>query len=219
MHVVIGGCGRVGSEMTVALTRQGHTVAVIDKNQTAFDRLPPGFAGRNLVGLVFDRETLEAAGIKEAGAFVAVTNGDNSNIVSARIAREHYEVSKVVARIYDPRRAEIYRKLGIPTVATVQWASAEIYDLLFHGIEHAELAIGDGEMVMLKIDVPTPLSGKAMSVLAEPGISMVVALDRMGSATIPGPDVTFQDGDVAHVIVRRTSIEALREKLAATEHH
>lgn len=219
MHVVIAGCGRVGSEMTVSLVRQGHTVAVIDKNPSAFDRLPPGFEGRTIVGIAFDKEVLEAAGVRDAGAFVAVTNGDNSNIVSARVAREHYEVPKVVARIYDPRRAEIYRRLGIPTVATVQWASAEIYDLLFHGIEHAELAIGDGDMVMLRLDVPAPLAGKRVSILSEPGRSMVVAIDRMGRASIPGPDMTFQEGDVAHVIVTRESIEALREKLAQTEHH
>jgi trk/ktr system potassium uptake protein len=154
MHVVIAGCGRVGSDLTVSLAQKGHTVSVIDKNAHAFERLPPGFEGQTLVGIVFDRETLEAAGIKEAGAFVAVTNGDNSNIVSARIAREHYGIKSVVARIYDPRRAEIYRRIGIPTVATVQWASAEIYDQLFHGIEHTELAIGDGDMVLLRLEVP-----------------------------------------------------------------
>lgn len=219
MHVVIAGCGRVGAEMTVSLARQGHTVSVIDKNASAFERLPPGFEGQTLVGLAFDRETLEAAGIRDAGAFIAVTNGDNSNIVSARIAREHYTVDKVVARIYDPRRAEIYRRLGIPTVATVQWASAEIYDLLFHGIEHAELAIGDGDMVLLRLDVPGFLAGKKISMLGEPGKAMVVAIDRMGSASIPGPESTFQQGDVAHVIVRRDSIEILRQKLQPEAHH
>lgn len=219
MHVVIAGCGRVGAEMTVSLARQGHTVSVIDKNPAAFERLPPGFEGQTLVGLAFDRETLEQAGIRDAGAFIAVTNGDNSNIVSARIAREHYTIDKVVARIYDPRRAEIYRRLGIPTVATVQWASAEIYDLLFHGIEHAELAIGDGDMVLLRLDVPAHLAGKKVSMLSEPGKALVVALDRMGSATIPGPDATFQEGDVAHVIVRRDSIEILRSKLHPESQH
>jgi len=219
MHVVIAGCGRVGSEMTVSLTRQGHTVAVIDKTPAAFDRLPPGFEGRTLVGLAFDKETMEAAGIREAGAFVAVTNGDNSNIVSARIAREFYEVEKVVARIYDPRRAEIYRKLGIPTVATVQWASAEIYDLLFHGIEHAEFAIGDGDMVMLRLDIPSSLAGRRVADLEEDGRMRVVALDRMGKATIPVEATTFQQDDVAHVIVRRDSIEILREKLTIGDQH
>jgi len=219
MHVVIAGCGRVGSDLTVSLSRKGHTVSVIDKNAHAFERLPPGFEGQTLVGIVFDRETLEAAGIKEAGAFVAVTNGDNSNIVSARIAREHYNIERVVARIYDPRRAEIYRRLGIPTVATVQWASAEIYDQLFHGIEHTELAIGDGDMVLLRLEIPRELAGRSVSWLGEPGNALVIALDRMGSASIPPEDMTFQEGDVAHVIVRRDAIDSLRERLTHVPEH
>ena len=219
MHVVIAGCGRVGSDLTVSLTRQGHTVSVIDKNPHAFERLPPGFEGQTLVGIVFDRDILEAAGIREAGAFVAVTNGDNSNIVSARVAREYYGIEKVVARIYDPRRAEIYRRLGIPTVATVQWASAEIYDQLFHGIEHQELAMGDGDMVMLRLEVPEVLAGRPVSELSEPGDALVVAIDRMGKASIPPEDATFQEGDVAHVIVRREAIDALRQRLTPPPDH
>ena len=219
MHVVIAGCGRVGSDLTVSLSKQGHTVSVIDKNPSAFERLPPGFEGQTLVGMSFDRDTLEAAGIKEAGAFIAVTNGDNSNIVSARIAREHYNIDKVVARIYDPRRAEIYRRIGIPTVATVQWASAEIYDQVFHGIEHTELAIGDGDMVILRLEIPAELAGTKVSALGEEGRAMVVAVDRMGGAVIPADDLTFQQGDVAHVIVRRDSLEDLRARLKKQEDH
>ena len=219
MHVVIGGCGRVGSDLTISLTKQGHTVSVIDKNPHAFERLPPGFEGQTLVGIVFDREILEAAGIREAGAFIAVTNGDNSNIVSARIAKEHYAIEGVVARIYDPRRAEIYRRLGIPTVATVQWASAEIYDQLFHGIEHTELAIGGGDLVLLRIDIPQELAGRPASSLGDDGKAMVVAIDRMGSASLPAEDTTFQEGDVAHVIVRREALDDLRSKLKEIPEH
>jgi trk system potassium uptake protein TrkA len=219
MHVVIAGCGRVGSELTVTLTSQEHSVSVIDKNPHAFERLPPGFEGQTLVGIVFDRETLEAAGIREAGAFIAVTNGDNSNIVSARIAKEHYEVDKVVARIYDPRRAVIYRRFGIPTVATVRWASSEIYDLLFHGIEHAELAMGSGQMVLVRLDVPPAWAGRTVSALNDAGRAMVVALDRMGSVTIPTDDTTFQDGDTVHVIVARDALPDLRERLAEEADH
>jgi len=217
MHVVIAGCGRVGSQLTVNLARHGHTISIIDKKPTAFERLPPGFEGQTLVGMVFDRETLEEAGIKDAGAFIAVTNGDNSNIVSARIAREHYGIDRVIARIYDPRRAEIYRKLGIKTVATVRWASAEIYDVLFHGIEHTELAIGSGDIVVLRIEIPSHLAGHAVGELTEEGKSLVVAVDRMGTPTIPGPDATFQQGDVAHIIVDRSAIDSLRARME--EHH
>lgn len=215
MHVVIGGCGRVGSQLTVNLARQGHTVSIVDKNPRQFERLPPGFEGQTLVGMVFDRETLEEAGIKEAGAFIAVTNGDNSNIVSARIAREHYAVERVVARIYDPRRAEIYQRLGIKTVATVRWAASEIYDLLFHGIEHAELAIGNGELVLLRVDIGPQLAGQLASSLNDPGRAMVVAVDRMAGPAIPGAQTTLQQGDVAHVIVVRDGIDDLRQRLEA----
>ena len=217
MHVVIGGCGRVGSQLTVNLVKHGHTISVIDKKPAAFERLPPGFEGQTLVGMVFDRETLEQAGIKDAGAFIAVTNGDNSNIVSARVAREAYGIERVVARNYDPRRAEIYQRLGIKTVATVRSAASQIYDLLFHGIEHAELAIGNGAMVLLRVEIGAQLAGKEVSALAEPGKAMVVAVDRMGTASIPGAGATFQEGDVAHIIVARDSIEALRVRLEG--HH
>ncbi|MFN2641373.1 MAG: TrkA family potassium uptake protein, partial [Actinomycetota bacterium] len=192
-----------------------HTVAVIDKNQRRFERLPPGFEGLTYVGLVFDRETLEAAGIKEAGAYIAVTNGDNSNILSARVAREAYNVEKVVARIYDPRRAEIYRRLGIPTVASVQWTSGEIYDMLFHGFEHAEMAFGGGEMILLRLDVPANLAGRQVDFLNEAQQANVVAVDRMGTATIPAAKATFQEGDVVHIVIRRDGIPLLREKMAA----
>src|SRR5436305_4749310 len=129
------GCGRVGAALTVQLAKSGHSVAIIDKRAEAFERLPPGFHAKTVVGFGFDREALEDAGIKEAGAFVAVSSGDNSNIVSARVAREHYHVPKVVARIYDPRRAEIYERLNIPTVASVAWSVGQIEFLLFHGRE------------------------------------------------------------------------------------
>lgn len=213
MHIVIGGCGRVGSQLTVTLVRQGHTVSIIDKNARAFERLPPGFEGRTLVGMVFDREAMEEAGIQDAGAFIAVTNGDNSNIVSARVAREHYHVDRVVARIYDPRRAEIYQRLGIKTVATVRWAAAEIHDILFHGMEHAELALGNGDIVLLRIEIGSHLAGSSVSSLTDPGRAMVVAVDRMGTPSIPKAKSTFQEGDVAHIVVARDAIDALRERL------
>src|SRR5712691_11362129 len=135
MRIVIMGCGRVGAELTVQLAKAGNHVSIIDKRKEAFDRLPPGFTAKTLVGVGFDREVLEEAGIKEADAFVAVSSGDNSNIVSARIAREHYHVPQVVARIFDPRRAEIYERLNIPTVASVRWAAQQIKFLLFHDKE------------------------------------------------------------------------------------
>src|SRR6059058_674217 len=136
------GCGRVGAALTVELAKAGHSVAIIDKRPEAFDRLPPGFQAKTIVGVGFDREVLEEAGIKQADAFIAVSSGDNSNIVSARIAREHYHVPKVIARIYDPRRAEIYERLNIPTIASVAWSVQQIEYLLFHGREELKESYG-----------------------------------------------------------------------------
>lgn len=218
MHVVIAGCSRVGLELTVGLARQGHTISLIDKDPLKFERLPPGFEGQTLVGWAFDREILEEAGIRDAGAFIAATNGDNSNIVSARIAREHYGVERVVSRIYDPRRAEIYQRLGIKTVATVKWAATQIYELLFHGFEHAELDIGNGEMVLLRVEVPDNLAGRTIASIEEDGKARVMALDRNGTPTIPGPAATFQHGDVVHVAVARGEMENLRARLQEVHH-
>src|SRR3954462_6668128 len=144
MHVVIMGCGRVGSELTLQLGKAGHNVVIIDKNATAFDRPPPGLGARTIVGLGFDRDVLEEAGIKEADAFIAVSNGDNSNIVSARVALEHYHVPKVIARIFDPRRAEIYERLNIPTVATTTWGVKQIMLMLTHPREEIKESLVGG---------------------------------------------------------------------------
>ena len=126
MHVVVVGCGRVGSGLAGILEDGGHTVAVVDKAAKAFRRLPEGFSGKTVVGVGFDRDLLREAGIEQAGALAAVTNGDNSNIMVARTAREMFGIERVVARIYDPRRAAIYEKLGIPTIATVQWTTDRV---------------------------------------------------------------------------------------------
>jgi trk system potassium uptake protein len=123
VHVIIAGCGRVGSELATNLQRLGHSIAIVDKNVKAFERLKADFAGRKVVGFVFDREVLTEAGIEDAEAFAAVTSGDNSNILGARVAKDHFRVPHVVARIYDPRRAQIYQRLGIQTVATVRWTT------------------------------------------------------------------------------------------------
>src|SRR5256714_6986701 len=131
MHVIVVGCGRVGSELAVSLDRGGHSVAIIDKRRNAFRRLPERWSGRAVLGFGFDRDHLEQAGVKEAGALAAVTSGDNSNVLTARIARETYQIPNVVARIYDPRRALIYQRLGIPTVATVAWTTDQVVRKLF----------------------------------------------------------------------------------------
>ncbi len=207
MHVVIVGCGRVGAALTVELGQGGHSVSIIDKRQDAFDRLPPGFQARTFVGTGFDRELLEEAGIADAGAFVAVTNGDNSNIVSARVAREHYHVPKVIARIYDPRRAEIYERLNIPTVSTVRWAAKQVQYLLFHGRETMRDSLAGGSLTHLQVELPDHLVGKRIASVESEGEVEVVGVDRGGTGFIPTPDSTFKEGDVAHFIVHKDAMD------------
>jgi trk system potassium uptake protein TrkA len=209
VYIVIMGCGRVGGELTVQLGKAGHSVAIIDKRKEAFDRLPPGFQAKQVVGFGFDRDVLEEAGIKSAGAFVAVSNGDNSNIVSARVAREHFHVPKVVARIYDPRRAEIYERLSIPTVASVRWSAQQIQFLLFHGREEMKESFAGGSLLHMQLSIPDHLAGKPVSSLEDPGMLVVAGVDRGGSGFIPVDGSTFQQGDVAHVIIARDAMDRL----------
>lgn len=214
---MIMGCGRVGAELTAQLSRAGHDVAVIDKRKEAFDRLPPDFRATTIVGVGFDQEVLEKAGIREADAFIAVSNGDNSNILSARVAREHYRVPKVIARIYDPRRADIYERLNIPTVATVRWAARQIQYMLFHDREEIRDTIAGGTLLHLQVPVPAHLVGQKVQTVEAEGEVEVIAVDRGGSGFIPQTGSTFQEGDIAHFLVAREAQEkfdVLMEPLA-----
>jgi trk system potassium uptake protein TrkA len=219
VRVVIVGCGRVGILLTQELSRAGHEVAVIDKNAAAFDRLPPGFDARTVVGLGFDREVLEEAGIKEADAFLAVSNGDNSNIVSARVAREHYHVPQVIARIYDPMRADIYEKLNIPTVSTTRWGVKRIMMMLTHTREEIKETLAAGDLFRMRIQIPQHLVGKPVRELNVEGKILVAGVDRGGSGFIPVGSSTFQEGDFAAVIVQKDALEMLDDLLEPVGEH
>jgi trk system potassium uptake protein TrkA len=215
VHVIIMGCGRVGAELTVKLCDDGHDVAIIDKRREAFDRIPPGFSARTFVGLGFDRDILEDAGIKQADAFVAVSSGDNSNIVSARVALEHYHVPRVIARIYDPRRAEIYERLNIPTVATVRWGVKQIELMLFHDREEVRESLGGGDLVRARVPVPAHLVGTPVTSLNIPGKLLVAAVSRGGGGFIPVADSVLQAGDYLGVIMAKDGMDLLDEQLSA----
>jgi trk system potassium uptake protein len=207
------GCGRVGILLTQELVKAGHEVGVIDKNPAAFDRLPPGFEARTYVGLGFDRTVLEEAGIKEADAFIAVSSGDNSNIVSARVAREHYHVPKVIARIYDPRRAEIYEKLNIPTVATTTWGIKQIQLMLHHDRKEIRESLGGGNILRVRVPVPAHLVGKHVRDLDVEGKILVASVSRRGSGFIPTAESTFQDGDYLVVMMIKDALDLLDQQL------
>jgi len=213
VHVIVVGCGRVGSELAVELEKAGHTVAVIDKARNAFRNLPPSFSGKAILGFGFDREHLEQAGIEEAGALAAVTSGDNSNVLTARIARETYEIPNVVARIYDPRRAVIYQRLGIQTVATVAWTTDQVLRRLLPEKSVSEWTDATGSIRLVERALPALGAGRKLSELEEPGRVRLVAFSRAGEARLCGPDLLGQEGDILHLAVRSDARDDLETRL------
>ena len=220
MHVVVVGCGRVGSMLAVALEREDHTVAVIDKNRNALRRLPERFSGKVVLGFGFDRDHLEAAGIREASAFAAVTSGDNSNILSARIARENYGIENVVARIYDPRRALIYQRLGIPTVATVAWTTDQVLRKLTPEKSVTEWSDATGKLSLVERVLPDAWAGKKLVHLDGGDRFRVVSVTRSGTPRLATSELVGQEGDVLHLSVVAGAEAELDELLAHPgDHH
>jgi trk system potassium uptake protein TrkA len=223
VQVIVVGCGRVGSELAIALEQAGHAVAIIDKDKRAFQkRLPERWTGRAVLGYGFDRDHLEQAGIGEADALAAVTSGDNTNILSARIARETYEIPNVVARIYDPRRAIIYQRLGIPTVATVSWTVDQVIRKLVPDQLASEWTDATGELTLIERVLPAAWCGRRLSELDEGIMFRVMAVTRGGAAQLPSSDLLGQEGDIVHIAARKDAIDSLAARLAkdpATGHH
>ncbi len=215
MHYVIMGCGRAGSTLAQLVEDHGHTVAVVDQNPDAFRRLGAGFEGRRVVGLGFDRDTLLEAGIQEAYAFAAVSSGDNSNILAARVARETFGVAKVVARIYDPGRAEVYQRLGIPTVATVRWTADQMARRLLPVDATPEFRDASGTVVLAEVRVHLGWVGRRMAALEHASSGRVAFLTRLGEGLVPGADTVYQEGDLVHLVVHENGLEAAETVLAA----
>jgi trk system potassium uptake protein TrkA len=213
MHVVIVGCGRVGSGLARILEERGHSVAVIDKEPRAFRRLYEDFRGRTVTGVGFDRDRLREAGIEEASALAAVTNGDNSNILVARVARENFGVETVVARIYDPKRAVIYERLGIPTIATVQWTTDRVLHRLFPESAGSVWVDPSAAVVLVERPVTAKWAGSRLADIEVEGVARVVALTRMGVAQVATPDLVAQDGDVIYLAATAGKVPELEAHL------
>ena len=208
------GCGRVGSLLALELESNGHTVAVIDQSKEAFRRLGPDFKGRTVTGVGFDRDTLLEAGIEGAQAFAAVSNGDNSNILAARVARESFGVTNVVARIYDPGRAEIYQRLGIPTVATVLWAADQILRRLTPEGSRSEWRDASGTVQLAEVHPHIDWFGLPVKEIEKAAALRVAFLTRLGEGLIPDDGTVLQDGDLIHVMLRDDELKNVEAVLA-----
>jgi trk system potassium uptake protein TrkA len=208
VHVVIMGCGRVGTTIAKSLEAFGHSVAIVDQDATAFRRLPAEFAGKQVIGMGFDRDTLIEAGIEQASAFAAVSSGDNSNIIAARVARETFGVENVVARIYDPRRAEVYSRLGIPTVATVRWTADAMLRRLIPDGAHSEWADPTGHIALCEVAYDVGWVGRSVGEIQDVAEGIRVAfLTRYGEAVLPTRETALQDGDQLHMLLIRSEVK------------
>ena len=206
------GCGRVGSSLARSLERRGHTVAVIDVNPDSFRRLGPEFAGKTVKGVGFDQEVLLEAGITDADGFAAVSSGDNSNILSARVVRETFDVHNVVARIYDPGRAEVYERLGIPTVATVRWTADQVLRRLLPAGSEPQWRDPSGSVRLMEVHVDRSWVGRSVEQIEAATGARVPFVFRLGSGMIPKQNTLFQDGDLLYAAVddaRLADVEAI----------
>jgi trk system potassium uptake protein TrkA len=215
VHFVIMGCGRTGSTLAQLVEDRGHTVAVVDQNPDAFRRLGAQFEGQRVTGMGFDRDTLIEAGINDAYAFAAVSSGDNSNILAARVARETFGVSNVAARIYDPGRAEVYQRLGIPTVATVRWTADQMIRRLLPVGAVSEFRDASGAVVLAEVRVHLGWVGRPLAELEAAAGGRVAYLTRLGEGIVPTAATVYQEGDLVHVVMRDSEIPVVERVLAA----
>ena len=213
------GCGRVGATLARSLSDLGHDVAVIDMDPTSFRRLGSSFEGRTITGMGFDRGVLVAAGIREAYAFAAVSSGDNSNILAARVARETFGVEHVAARIYDPRRAAVYQRLRIPTVATVRWTADQIIHRLLPTGSVPAFTDPSGQVVLAEVPVAAAWVGRRVTTIERLASTRVAFLTRLGEGMVPDADTVLQDGDLMHVCAPATELDRLERVFAARPPH
>lgn len=213
MKVIIMGCGKVGTQVSRRMLAEGHEVTVIDPDPAALARLGPDFAGRRMSGVGFDRKVLLEAGIESAEAFAATSASDTANIVAARIARTIYRVPRVVCRLYDPRRAEIYKRLGLVTISVTTWGAQRIYELLSHAELDTLLSFGQGQVALVEAEVPPQLVGRTVAQISIPGETSVVAITRQGEAFLPLLGSEFRQGDLLQLAVHASAMDRLEALL------
>jgi trk system potassium uptake protein TrkA len=213
MKMLIIGCGRVGAGLAKTLVGRGHSVTVVDNNPLAFEKLGDQFKGQTILGIGFDREVLLKAGIERADGVAAVTSSDEANVVASRIARDIFHVPRVVARLYDVRQAEIYKRLGIQTIAPTAWGINRIADLLLYSPLETVFSLGSGEVELMEVEVPRLLVGKTVRDLTVAGEIHVVSITRDNKTSLPTLGTIFRENDLLHLAVLTTSGNRLKELL------
>jgi trk system potassium uptake protein len=213
MKIIVMGCGRVGSQVSLLLVRQGHDVTVIDHDDNALARLGQDFKGRVVHGLGFDRTVLVEAGVETAEGFIAASSSDNANIVAARTARNIFRVPRVVARLYDPVRAEVYQRLGLTTISSTQWGAARIVEVITHTDLDVLQVFGDDGTTMVRIEAPSRLIGYRVTQMNIPGEVLVTAITRDDHTFIPVSGTEFREGDVIYLAVIPSAMVRLEEML------
>jgi trk system potassium uptake protein TrkA len=217
MKIIVMGCGRVGEQLACLLVDEGHQVAVIDYDAKALERLGPGFKGQKVVGVGFDRDVLVKAGIEQADAFAAASSSDNANIVAARIAHNIFHVPRVVARLFDPQRAEIYRRLGMLTISSTTWGAERLRELLTSAELDPQFSFGSGEVSLVGIEIPHQLAGRMVRDLTVSSEISIIAITRQGAAFIPTLGSQFKEGDLVHAAVAASSMELFKTLLGLEE--
>jgi trk system potassium uptake protein len=215
VHIVIMGCGRVGSTLAHILEDRGNSIAIIDKQPEAFRKLRSGFKGERVTGIGFDRAVLSQAGIERADAFAAVSSGDNSNIIAARVVRETFGVQRVAARIYDSRRAEVYERLGIPSVATVRWTADQILRKLLPEGSEPLWRDPTGKIVLAELAYSPVWIGEQVKSVEARTMTRIAFVDRLGQAFVPDAGTVLQEGDVIHVIATQSDLDRIAAAFAA----
>ncbi len=211
MLIIIAGCGRVGSELARLLSNEGHDVVIIDKNKKSFDRLGGAFNGITLIGNGFDTELLKQAGIEKADAFCAVTNGDNTNLISAQVAKKIFKVPKVIARVYDPQRAHIYTALGMNVISGTILFAAMIRDKIIES-RFSSYLIETKELGVIEIEVKDNLKGRIIRDVNMPREFIVVAIRRLNDVIIPEPSTVLKEKDVLMGVVKVANLDDIKER-------
>jgi len=212
MKVIIVGCGKLGAGLALELIKKGHSITVIDSNQEAFELLGKDFNGKTIIGVGFDRNILDKAQIKYADAVVASTKSDEANALIGRISRNVYKVPRVISRLYDPRKAEIYRSLGIQTISTTTWGVQRVTEMLSYNQLDSILTMGSG-VELIRIETPALLVGRTLNELMIPGETQVVSVCRDNKTFLPTMGMSLQKHDIIFVAALTASVKRLKSLL------